>query len=271
MQRLERLQASIKTLSKASSERAILSAPVVIAILSKATLLGNVPNPDSAREDDNHVSPQEEDMEWLLVSKATTQVYGLVLKLLLDQTIPLSRDIGYWDEVLSSYRYTALYTVQTSPLRLWDWAQDIWDDTRHMLQSTEDGSDEHSTSSTPLVDRWVQFYGLVKKSVHKRSLQDMQSKLISPLISSQSEAESKRRHLRRLREMSASGLGILVDEGIMLDSGDEDSVASKARSDEKEEWKSVVSKSVSLMEAILRNITILEMGTYDDHWCCKMI
>lgn len=232
------------------------------AILSEATLLDNLPHPDPAAEDNGYVSPQEEDLEWLLVSKATTQVYGLVLNLLLDQITPLSRDVSYWDEVLGSYQYTALYSVQTSPLRLWNWTQDIWNDARDMLQRTEDENDEHSTPSTSLVDRWGQYYGLVKKSIRKRSLADMQSKLISPLIFSQSEAESKRRHLRRLREMSASGLGILVDEAMILENGDGDSVTSKARSDEKEEWKTVVSKSVSLMEAVLRNITVLEMGAY---------
>ena len=266
LSRLVYLQASIKVLSTASSLRAILEPPAILAVLQQARLLGPTSNPGPAHENSgnkpNPEQEQEQDLEWLLIGKATTQVYGLVLKLLLDQTIPLSSDIAYWDEVLGSYRYTALYTVQTSPFRLWGWSRDIYHDASYSLQKTENTSDEHASQSYPLLDRWGQFYRLVKESIHKHSLADMQSKLMSPLTISQVEAKSKRRHLKRLREMSASGLGILVDEGMMLDSGDGDSVTSKARSDDKEEWKSVVSKSVSLMEAVLRNITVLEMGEH---------
>ena len=124
----------------------------------------------------------------------------------------------------------------------------------------EETGEELSPQAYSYSDRWSQFYGLLKDSIRERSIGDMQSKLMSPLTITQVEARTKRRHLKRLREMSASGLGILVDEGMMLDSGDEDSVTSKARSDDKEEWKSVVSKSVSLMESVLRNITLLELG-----------
>ena len=262
MQRLERLQASIRALSTASSARIILDGRSIIAILRKATLLDYAVGPDSASENSGNGSLQEDDLEWLLVSKATTQVYGLVLKLLIDQTIPLSRDIDYWDEVLGSYRYTALYTIQTSPLRLWNWAQNIWYEAGYKLQSTEDAASEPAISTASLANRWSQYYGLVKRSIRKRSLKDMHSKLISPLIYSQSEAESKRRDLRRLRELSASALGVLVGEGMALDNDDGEFRTSRAGSDVKEEWKSVVSRNVSLMEAVLRNITVLEMSEY---------
>ena len=260
--RLVNLQASVKFLSTDSSLRAILDPPAILAILHQARLLGDNSNPGLAHDEEGNGSHQEQDLEWLLIGKVTTQVYGMVLTLLLDQTIPLSNDIAYWDEVLGSSRYTALYTVQTSPLRLWRLSQDILQDARDRFQFSEDTSDEHASPAYSLLERWSHFYTMVKESIHKHALADMQSKLMSPLTISQGEVRSKRRNLKRLRQMSASGLGILVDEGMMLDSGDEDSVSSKARSDEKEEWKSVVSKSVSLMEAVLRNITLLEMGKY---------
>ena len=262
LSRLVRLQASIKTVSTACSLRAILDPPAIIAILQRAKMLGATDNPIPARETSDDWSTQEQDLEWLLISKVTNQVYGLVLKLLLDQTIPLSNDIAYWDEVLGSYKYIALYMVQTSPLQLWGRARDIYCDVRHRLQNNDDTSNEHPRQAYSALDRWVQFYGLVKDSIRKQSLVDVRSKLMSPLTISQVEAKSKRRHLKRLREMSASGLGILVDEGMMFDSGDEDSVTSKARSDEKEEWKSVVSKSVFLMETVLCNIPFLELGEH---------
>lgn len=206
---------------------------------------------------------REQDLAWLLVSKATTQVYGSILNLLLDQTIPLSSDIGYWDEVLCSYKYTGLYTIQTSPLRLWHWTKDVYHDAIGKLQSTLDTSEHSDRQKTLIPERWRHFYGLVKESIRDRSLADMQSRFMSSLTMSQMEAKSKRRHLRRLREMSASGLGVLMDEGLMLETGEEGSVDSKARSDDKEEWKGVVSKSVSLMETVLRNVTVLELGSGD--------
>lgn len=79
-------------------------------------------------------SQYESEVEWLLVSKATTQTYGLVLNTLLDQIIPLSHDIWYWDQILTSYTYSTFYAVQTSPLRWWAWSKDIYRESK--LRST---------------------------------------------------------------------------------------------------------------------------------------
>jgi len=250
-----KLQAAIKTLSTASSSRTLLSAKTILAALQQAQDVRG--NGEGGTE-----HPTHEELEWLLVTKAATQTYGLILNTLLEQTIPLSSDIGYWNEVLGSYRYTGLYTIQTSPLRLWNWASDVYNDAWERLQSIRSASDDRREHERPLSisDRWGEFYGLVKDSVRDRSLADMQSKFMSPLTMSRMEARSKRKHLKRLREMSASGLGILMDEGMVFDTDEEESVASKARSNSKEEWQSVVVKSVSLMETVLRNITVLELG-----------
>lgn len=255
MARNFKLQAAIKTLSTASTSRTLLSSETVLIALQQAQdLRGN------GEEDTDH--PTHEELEWLLVTKAATQTYGLILNALLEQTIPLNSDIGYWNEVLGSYRYTGLYTIQTSPLRLWSWANDVYNDAWQRLQSirSADNNREEEERALSVSDRWGQFYGLVKDSVRDRSLADMQSKFMSPLTISRMEARSKRNHLKRLREMSASGLGILMDEGMVFDADDEGSVSSRDRSNSKEEWQSVVSKSVSLMETVLRNITLLELG-----------
>lgn len=62
--------------------------------------------------------------------------------------------------------------------------------------------------------------------------------------------------------MSACGLGVLMNEGLSFDIDDQGSLTSKNRSeDERDEWKTVVSKSVALMETILRNVTELELGS----------
>lgn len=230
-----------------------------MSTLEQAKLLGSQPENDP----EARLSSLQEQLEWSVVSKATTQTYGLILNTLLEQTIPLSGDIGYWNEVLGSYKYTSLYTVQTSPLRLWAWGQDIYADAVGRFQSsrsTFDDDDGDQARSASIPERWRQFYGLVKDSIRDRSLADMQSKVLSPLTQSRMEAMSKRKHLKKLREMSASGLGILIDEGMIFDADEEGSISSRDHSNS-DDWRSVVTKSVSLMETVLANVTMLELGT----------
>ena len=267
-ERLLKLQAAIKTLSTVSSARSLLPPNALIGLLEGTQLLNTQSNRSNGNNNPGtreNLSSQERELQWLLVSKATTQTYGLLLNLLLDQTIPLRRDIYYWNEVLGSARYTGLYTVQTAPLRLWHWTAAVIQDARDRLQNIVSNADEggHEGPTTySMSDRWRRFYNLVKESARERSLADVQSRFMTPFTRCQMEAKAKLKHLKRLREMSASGLGVLMDEGMMFDSQDEESVSSKnASSDESEEWKTVVSKSVTLMESILKNITVLEMKT----------
>lgn len=250
------LQAAIKTLSSASSSKALLHPATIWTILNQL-LEASAAN----TEDSRVTSTKVQELEWLLVGKAATQTYGIILNALLEQIIPLSYEIGYWDQVLGSYRYLGIYTVQTSPVRLWYWATDIYSDAWQRLQKLrtagENGEDARVLS---ISDRWRKFYGLIKDSVRDRSLADMQSKFMSPLTMSRLEARSKRSYLKRLQEMSASGLGILMDEGMIFEADEEAPVSTKDPSDSKEEWRSVVSKSVSLMEIVLQNIHTLELG-----------
>ena len=243
-------------LSKASSSRTLLHPDTICATLSQ--IFGTfAPNSEESRVD----STQLQELKWLLVSKATTQIYGTILNALLEQTIPLGNEIGYWDQVLGSYRYIGLYTVQTSPVRIWYWAKDIYGEAWQRLQRIRSsGEAAEEARMLSVADRWRQFYALVKDSVRDRSLANMQSDVLSPLTMSRLEARSKRTHLKRLREMSASGLGILMDEGMIFDTDEEAPVSTIGSSNSKEEWQSVVSKSISLMEIILQNIRTLELG-----------
>lgn len=252
------LQAAIKTLSSASSSKALLHPVTIWATLSQ---LLEASVADANTEDFRVNSTKVQELEWLLVGKAATQTYGVILNALLEQIIPLSYEIGYWDQVLGSYRYLGIYTVQTSPVRLWYWATDIYSDAWQRLQKLRTaGENGENARVLSISDRWSKFYGLIKDSVRDRSLADMQSNFMSPLTMSRLEARSKRSHLKRIREMSASGLGILMDEGMVFEADEEAPVSTKDPSDSKEEWRSVVSKSVSLMEIVLRNIHTLEFG-----------
>jgi nuclear-control-of-ATPase protein 2 len=215
-------------------------------------------------EEDPVTRNYETELEWLLVSKATVQTYGLLLNTLLEQTIPLNDDIWYWDEVLGSYTYTSLYTIQTSPLRFWVWSKDIYSDTRRRLARLGDGQEESISTrdiGTSLTNQWKQFYGLVRESIRERSIADIQRRVLSPIALCRSEARQNQARLKRLREMGASGLGVLMDEGLSFDIDNEDNSESvKAEENDSHEWKMVVERSVALMDTVLRNVTTLETG-----------
>lgn len=254
------LQLAIKALSTTASSRALLQPEKIQAVLARADFADH--SKDENEYETGRALSREQELEWLLVSKATAQTYGLVLNLLLEQLIPLSRDVWYWDEVLGSYFKTGLYSLQISPWRLREWSIGIYEDAWHRLQSTIQRSEDQPTEVIPLSSHWRQFYGLVKDSVRERSLTDIQTKAMTPLTRCRAEARNKRSHLRRFREINACGLGVLMNEGLSFDVADDGSMTSKSRSEEeRDEWRLVISKSVALMETVIRNVTVLEHGT----------
>lgn len=202
-------------------------------------------------------SQYESEVEWLLVSKATTQTYGLILNILLDDIIPLSQDIWYWDQVLSSYGYSSLYALQTSPMRWWIWSKDIYRESS--LRSTL-GRRTSLFSRTPqlqtdsLSQRWGRFYSIVRETVTERSMKDVQHKMFSTVSLCRSEAKHKQNQLRKLREMTASGLGVLIDEGLSFGIDDDKSDVQ----DHGMEWKGVVERSVALMDMVMQDVSSLE-------------
>lgn len=202
-------------------------------------------------------SQYESEVEWLLVSKATTQTYGLILNLLLDDIIPLSQDIWYWDQVLSSYTYSSLYALQTSPQRWWAWSKDIYQESS--LRSTL-GRRTSMFSRSPQLPtdsisrRWRRFYGIVRETVMERSIKDVQHKMFSTVSLCRSEAKHKQNQLRKLREMTASGLGVLIDEGLSFGVDDDKSDVQ----DHGMEWKGVVERSVALMDMVMQDVSNLD-------------
>ncbi|MCJ1306813.1 Nuclear control of ATPase protein 2 [Agyrium rufum] len=268
---IQELQILIRALSTASTSRPLVPAWRLTEQLKDAQRYldsKSVGTRGTDGEGSSSKSEYQRELEWLLVSKATTQTYGLILNALLEQIIPLSNDIWYWDEVLSSYTYTGVYTIQTSPARIYAWSKEIYQDARGKLESIRSSAVEEPKARQPqsLSDRWKQFYGLVKDSVRERSVSDVQSKVMSRLTICRVEARKKQLQLKKLREMSASGLGVLMDEGLTFDideDGSSQPVKGQSAESSKDEWKSIVAKSVALMETVLQNITNLETGVSD--------
>jgi nuclear-control-of-ATPase protein 2 len=259
--RIEELQHIVRALSATSSSNPLLSSWRISNLLNQAGL-GDV----RTAEEELEKTSYEKELEWLLISKATVQTYGLIMNTLLEQTIPLSNDIWYWDEILGSYSYTAIYTIQTSPLRLWDWSQDIYQDSRRKLSRLREIPEDAISArglGDSITDQWKQFYGLVRESIRERSIVDIQRRVMSPISLCRTEAKRKQAGLRRLREMSASGLGVLMDEGLSFDIDESVEGQIKTQSGDNYEWKGIVERSVALMDTVLQNVTQLETGVPD--------
>ncbi|KAI9848583.1 MAG: Nuclear control of ATPase protein 2 [Sclerophora amabilis] len=274
--RIKELQALARVLSTASSAKKLLSSQALSSVLTRANLVE--PHADDPSRDEPQKA-YEQELRWLILGKTTAQAFGLILQSLLAETIPLSNDIWYWNEILSSYRLAGLYSIQTSPIRAWAFGKDVFHDVRRLLPRLlrEDGPEGSITGATSsdteqspsLSGHWAQFYTLVRESLKQRSVANIQRRVVSPFALSRAEARRKQKILVKFRELSASGLGVLVDEGLKFDFDDEGSIVSKVTGDaassssEKEEWKAVVEKSIALMETVLRHVTALEIGVSD--------
>lgn len=144
-------------------------------------------------------STYEHDLEWFLIGKAATQTYALVLSALIDQTLPLNDEIWYWNDILSSYQYMGLYSIQTSPVRLWDWSHSIYREVRQRGGAVAQG--------------WSQFYSLVRTVVRDRSIADIQRRVATPLALVRAEVRDKQAILERAKLLNANGIGYLLSNG----------------------------------------------------------
>ncbi|KAK6853328.1 hypothetical protein PG995_010140 [Apiospora arundinis] len=247
------------TANASTAAQPVLSEWQVKTLLDQSSLLAE---PDEEKE----LTQYETDLEWLLVSKATVQTYGIIMNMLLDQIVPLSDHIWYWDTVLSSPTSSSLYMAQTSPMRLWGWSQEIYQDSKIRLSKNSSGSTElsskqdESTWGSYMSRNWQQFYGIVRESIRERSFADIQRRAKSPFTLSREEARQKQSKLKRLREMTASGLGILIEEGLDFGGNGSDDGKSGIIMSNSQEWKGVVERSVALMDSVLNDVLTLETG-----------
>ncbi|KAL0472248.1 ATP synthase regulation protein NCA2 domain-containing protein [Neurospora intermedia] len=202
-------------------------------------------------------SQYERDIEWLLVAKATVQTYGILMNTFFDQIMPLSDEIWYWDDVLSSYLKSCLYATQIAPAKAWSRAKEVYDvvcehiRNIHLQQQSEvEAAQSGASLSEGMSQKWSQFYSIVRQSMDETSVSNLRRKVLSPVDLCRAEARRKRAELQKLRETIAAALGILVDEGLAFDG--------KAEEDKGLESKLMVADStlvdsIALMHAILTN------------------
>ncbi|KAI3332972.1 ATP synthase regulation protein NCA2 [Ustulina deusta] len=263
--RVKDLLKIIKALSATTGSQAVLPPPQLQLLLAQSRLLAD------RSPEELQLSQYESELEWLLVSKAAVQTYGIIVDLLLDQIVPLSEHIWYWDYVLSSPVSTTLYMVQICPAKLWVWFSEVYEDSKARLRRYASGSAvniESEAASTNVAasstaPQWRRFYAIVQSTILEKSLADVQRRMMSPVALCRAEARRKQARLKKLREMTASGLGVLIDEGfafsgIGADDGRSDSELSLPNS---QEWKGVVERSVALMDMMLRDVLDLDLNT----------
>ncbi|OQO07839.1 hypothetical protein B0A48_06630 [Cryoendolithus antarcticus] len=242
------LQAAVRALSTGySAERALLYPAQIQLALSAVSPLEQATASVTTK---GGSSEMERELQWLLVAKATTQVYGLALDRILNQSVALADDIWYWDEVLGSRRYTALYSLQTSPERFWHWGNAVWVDVR---QRSEDFSitGARADAQQSVTKQWQQFYGLVRRVIREKSIAEVQKQALSPVTRIRSEVRRKQRALKKVRLRHANALGVLLGEGLANESAHGGGLASPGTQDVQTKWKSSVARNVALMEAVL--------------------
>ncbi|KAI0817232.1 ATP synthase regulation protein NCA2 [Xylaria sp. FL0064] len=264
--RVKDLLRIIKALSTTTASHAVLPPSQLQLLLTQSQLLAE------RSPEELQLSQYESELEWLLVSKAAVQTYGIIMDMLLDQIVPLSDHIWYWDYVLSSPVYTTLYMVQIFPAKFWMWSSEVYDDSTARLRRYAGGSGAVNTeldvttngaTASSTAPQWRRFYAIVQSTILEKSLADIQRRMLSPVAICRADARRKQARLKKLREMTASGLGVLIDEGfafsgIGADDAKSDSELSLPNS---QEWKGVVERSVALMDMMLRDVLDLELNT----------
>ncbi|TGZ83833.1 NCA2-domain-containing protein [Ascodesmis nigricans] len=265
----QRLKAVLHELGKTS--QGTPPAPwKVIALLRESGIASKA---ELRTEKDSEHGRYEQELEWLLLSKAAIQTYGIALSSLVDQTLPLSEDLFYWDDVLASYQYTVFYLLQSFPRRTVEIGKDIYaESTRRLeqlkraerppflrnLSSRSSGtpSPSHSPPRTPQAsdpertESWSastqKFYGLVKNTIKDRAYAYRIS-AITPFSIARNEIRQKQGNIRKIREMQASAIGVLIGEGLNFEFDNEN-----------EEWRGIIERSVMLLENVLKNVSTVD-------------
>lgn len=265
MQESVRVQQLKKLIKQVTATIANGSASTYISKEKLLQLLQEAAIPDFQEFSDDDADPRknqtgyEKELEWLFLAKATILVYGITFHTLLEQTLPLSEDLYYWDEVLSSYRYTALYSVQIAPVKLIQSSKEIYHDAMRKFKLLREKEllpsvNVERRNSEPISESFQRFYSLVKNSLwHRVEELRKRSRMTSPFTIIRRDVRKKQATIRLLRETQASSLGILIGETLNFDYID----------NPKTQWKRVVERAALIMDNMTRNISSVKSHTVE--------
>ncbi|KAL9048571.1 MAG: hypothetical protein Q9162_007655 [Coniocarpon cinnabarinum] len=246
---LSNLHDAIQQLSQSSQSRAVLKrSDALHDFLGRVRLVprqrsSGASQPSSVSLDGSSaglaVLSEQERLEWVVLSKVTARTYGLVLDSLLREIVPLESEISYWRDVLSSYRYTSLYSLQTSPLRMWQWSQKVWH--------------EVSMQETGLNETWRSFYQRVRLTAHQTSLKTIGASIAMPVALLRRELQRKQERLEGLKRQYASSIGFLLSQGTEITRNQRSEISSL--SDGFVETRSRISRYLAVLDASLSGLS----------------
>ncbi|KIX02826.1 uncharacterized protein Z518_08769 [Rhinocladiella mackenziei CBS 650.93] len=251
--RSHQLKAVVRALSTTTSSKPLLRRSRVRYLLSQIVKKEEAETTTEATTD--VASSDVSDLEWVATGKATTQVYGIILNSLLDRTIPLSESIWYWDDLLESHANIALYTVQTSPMRFWDQAKEVYADAREKFYHGSDLRTSARQATDTLTNSWREFYGLVRSSIRERSLAQAQTKILSPFSIARMHVRRNLDHIKDLRKSSAGSIGRLVRECLAFDVAPEDrkhGALPQLMQEQEEDWQTTIARTICVLDDAMR-------------------
>ncbi|KIW32541.1 uncharacterized protein PV07_04074 [Cladophialophora immunda] len=258
--RTAELKAVVRALSTTSSSRPLLRRSRLRSLLRQ---LGRKEGEQVVAET---ISPDISNLEWIATGKATAQVYGLILSSLLDRTIPLSESIWYWDDILGSYGNILLYTIQTSPVRFWEQAKEVYADARQKFVHGHDLTASARQATRTVTEGWREFYGLVQNSIRERSLAQAQTKILSPFSIARMQARRNLERIQHLRKTSAGAIGRLVRECLVFGGSAEDrrhGALLQVLEVEEDDWQTTIARAAYLLDSATRSQDDVEEFSFD--------
>lgn len=188
------------------------------------------------------------DYLWLVAAKAAAQTSGLVMNLLLDQSLELNHDTYYWTEMLGSVWYSGLYALQKSPRELCQWSKNAY------LTQT----DQRTPS---IADRWDRFYQVARQSTWRVGAHSLRVHLFAPIRSCRTEIRQKRDSLLAMNELHTSSLGLLMEGWHLFETDDPTNINIFKTDTSHNNWKDEIQKTVGLIEAILQQMALEQSNT----------
>ena len=260
--RVQKLKKIIKQLTVTvanASTPPYISKNRLLQLLKDAAIVDSDETPGADLDPRKSQFAYERELEWLLLGKATILVYGITFHALLEQTLPLSEDLYYWDEVLTSYRYTALYSVQIAPVKLLQYIKEIYFDAMKKFRALSElelpSINTERRRSEPMSVSLRKFYAIVRNSARNRiEAFHKKIRMTSPFTIIRHDIREKQAIIRRLRETQACSLGILVGETLNFDYAEK----------EKAQWKVVVQRAAFLMEKMIQNVSSVKSHTVEE-------
>jgi nuclear-control-of-ATPase protein 2 len=246
--RAKELHRTLKELSVTESSNPLLSAHVIRNLLCRSKLVRGPPpkSPTSSLvsdgvgfkmpapeegdsvPDESDKDPFEEEIEWLIVRKATMQIQALVFRALLDEILPLEEHIRYWDDIGGSSWHMFLLLIQTFPGRAF------------------------TASHQLLRDAWARrnargmgIYAAIKFEWQWRSIDSIRRKAATPIQEMRRTAKARRTKLQDVLEARATALGqFLSSASNGHDHTESDEVGIHI-------WQSLLESRIRMIEVVL--------------------